>query len=70
MVCTVYGLSGISAVASTSIAATQPIFMLGISYYLLKFWNVPLNEKISLQVLEKKIFCFVLIILGVVLVVV
>lgn len=70
MVCTVYGLSGISAVASTSIAATQPIFMLGMSYYLLKFWGVPLNEKISLQVLQKKIFCFVLIILGVILVVV
>lgn len=68
MVCTVYGLSGISAVVSTSIAATQPIFMLAISYWLLKFRDIPLNEKISQQMLHKKIFCFALIVLGVILV--
>ena len=68
MVCTIYGLSGISAVVSSAITATQPIFMLAMSYFLLKRFGIPLNEKISLQILEKKLFCFVLIILGVILV--
>ncbi len=67
-VCVVYGLSGISAVVSTAITSTQPIFMLAISYFLLKKYGIPLKEKISVQVLEKKLFCFVLIILGVILV--
>ena len=68
LVCTVYALSGVSAVVNAAIVAMQPIFMLVMSYFLLKRFGIPLNEKISLQVLEKKLFCFVLIILGVILV--
>lgn len=69
MICTVFALSGISAVVNSSICATQPIFMLLMSYFLLKRYNIPLNEKLSLQIIEKKIFCFILIVLGVILVV-
>ncbi len=65
----VYGMSGLSPVVSSSIGATEPIFLLGFCYYVLKRYNIPLNEKISAQLLMKKLFCFVLIILGVVLVV-
>ena len=69
VVAQVYGMSGLSPVVSSSIGATEPIFLLGFCYYMLKYYNIPLNEKISTQVLMKKLFCFVLIILGVVLVV-
>ncbi|MBQ9731875.1 MAG: EamA family transporter [Alphaproteobacteria bacterium] len=69
LICTVYALSGISAVVNSAIAAMQPIFMLMISYCLLKRFGIPINEKISLQIMEKKLFCFVLIVLGVILVV-
>ncbi|MBR6663946.1 MAG: hypothetical protein IKL33_03875, partial [Alphaproteobacteria bacterium] len=61
LVCTVYALSGVSAVVNSAIVAMQPIFMLAMSYFMLKRFGVPLNEKISLQILEKKLFCFVLI---------
>lgn len=69
MVCGVYALSGISPVVNISILSTQPIFMLGFSYLLLKKFSVPLQEKITMQVMMKKLFCFALIILGVMLVI-
>ncbi len=65
----IYGMSGLSPVVSVSICATEPIFLLGFSYFLLKKYNIPLKEKISSQLLVKKMFCFVLIILGLILVV-
>ena len=65
----VYGMSGLSPVVSSSIGAMEPIFLLGFCYFMLKKFNIPLNEKISRQLLMKKLFCFVLIILGVILVV-
>lgn len=65
----VYGMSGLSPVVSAAIGATMPMFMLGFCYIGLKKFNIPLNEKITKQQLVKKIFCFVLILLGVVLVV-
>lgn len=69
LVSTVYALSGISAVVNSAIVAMQPIFMLMMSYFMLKQYNIPLNEKLSLQIMEKKLFCFILIVLGVILVV-
>lgn len=69
LVCTVYGLSGLSPVVSASIGATQPIFLLSISFLLLNRFGFRLKEKITRKVMMKKLFCFVLIILGVVLVV-
>lgn len=66
--CGIYALSGLSPTITKSIGATQPIFMIGISLFLLKKFNIPLKEKISYQILLKKIFCFILIILGVILV--
>ncbi len=65
----IYGMSGLSPVVSVSIGATEPIFLLGFSYFLLKKYNIPLKEKISSRLLVKKMFCFVLIILGLILVV-
>lgn len=69
MAASIYGLSGLSPVASASISATLPIFMLGISYLALKYLGVKLKERFSARYLMKKFFCFVLIILGVILVV-
>ena len=69
MVCGVYALSGLSPVTLISVNATQPIFMLAFAYLLLKKFGVPLMEKISPQVILKKMFCFILIILGVMLVI-
>lgn len=65
----VYGMSGLSPVESASIGGTEPIFMLVMSYFLLKQFNIKLNEKITHRILMKKVFCFVLITLGVILVV-
>ena len=67
-VCGIYALSGLSPTITKSIGATQPIFMIAISLFLLKKFNIPLKEKISRQIMLKKIFCFILIILGVILV--
>ena len=65
----VYGMSGLSPVVSAAVGATMPMFLLSFCYIGLKKFNIPLNEKITKQQLVKKIFCFVLILLGVVLVV-
>lgn len=67
--CAIYGLSGLSPVVSVSIGATMPIFLLITSYLISKYFVVQLKEKLSIGVLMKKIFCFVLIILGIILVV-
>lgn len=69
LACSIYGLSKLSPVISSSIGATQPIFMLGLSGILLYFTHFKLNEKITRRILMKKLFCFILIILGVILVV-
>ena len=69
LVAQVYGMSGLSPVVSAAIGATMPMFMLVFCYIGLKKFNIPLNEKITIQQLNKKIFCFILILLGVVLVV-
>lgn len=69
LVTEIYGISGLSPVVSSAIGAMLPMFMLGFCYIGLKKFNIPLNEKITRQQLIKKIFCFVLILLGVVLVV-
>ena len=69
LVCSIYGLNKLSPVVSASIGATQPIFLLGISGLLLWLCNIHLKEKITPKILMKKIFCFVLIILGVTLVI-
>lgn len=65
----IYGISGLSPVVSAAISATMPIFMIIFCYIGLKKFNIPLNEKITRKQLTKKVFCFVLIILGVILVV-
>lgn len=67
MVSAIYALSGLSPVITTAIASTEPIFVLGLSFLGYKYLNMKFNEKISPQIILKKIFCFVLIVLGVLL---
>lgn len=67
--CAIYGLSGLSPVVSVSIGATMPIFLLLTSYIVSKYFMVQLKEKLSIGILMKKLFFFVLMILGVILVV-
>lgn len=69
MACSVFGLSKLSPVYTSSIEATQPIFLLTISGLLFYFYNISLKEKITYQVLLKKLYCFASILLGVMLVV-
>ncbi len=63
----VYALSGLSPVITTAVAATQPIFMLVLSLLLCRHLGLCLMEKTSPQIMLKKLFCFVLIVLGVML---
>ncbi len=65
----IYALSGLSPVVTTSINAVQPIFMLIFCGALSIFACCKIQEKLSYRVVMKKIFCFSLIILGVILVV-
>ena len=65
----IYALSGLSPVVTTSINAVQPIFMLIFCGILTCFACCKLQEKLTYRVVMKKIFCFTLIILGVILVV-
>ncbi len=67
--CLIYGLSQLSPVVSASIEATEPIFLLAAGGFMLYFFNIKLRERITRRILMKKLFCFVLIILGVILVV-
>ncbi len=69
MACSIYGLSALSPVVSSGISSLQPIFLLATCYFLSTCYCFTLKEKITRQVLMKKLFCFVLIILGVILVV-
>lgn len=64
----IYALTAYSPVVITAVNSTEPIFVLAISFMLFYYLKIGLSEKISPQVLLKKIFCFVLIILGVILV--
>ncbi len=67
MIAGVYAMSGLSPVVTTAVEATQPMFMLAISFLLCKRFGFCLSEKITPQIMVKKIFCFVLIVLGVLL---
>lgn len=69
MVCSIYGLSALSPVVSSGISSLQPIYLLATCYFLSTCYSFVLKEKITRQVMMKKLFCFVLIILGVILVV-
>ncbi len=64
-----YGVSKLSPVISAAIERMEPIFLLAISGFLLYAFNIKLKEKITARILLKKLFCFVLMILGVILVV-
>ncbi len=69
MCCLIFGLSALSPVASAGISALQPIFVMMICYFLSVLYNFTFKEKITIRTMLKKFFCFVLIILGVILVV-
>lgn len=64
----IYALTAYSPVVTTAINSIEPICVLAISFLLFYYFKIGLSEKISPQVLLKKLFCFVLIILGVILV--
>lgn len=68
-VCLIYGLSQLSPVVSSSISSLEPIYLLAICYFLSTCYSFVIKEKITRKILVKKLFCFVLIILGVILVV-
>ncbi|MBR6409290.1 MAG: hypothetical protein IKS23_03520 [Alphaproteobacteria bacterium] len=69
LVCSTYALDYLSPVVSSAINNMRPIFLLAISGFLLYAFNIKLKEKITPKILLKKLFCFVLMILGVILVV-
>lgn len=69
MVCSIYGLSELSPVVSSAIGALQPIYLLASCCFLTMCYSFVLKEKTSRQIIMKKMFCFVLIIFGVILVV-
>ena len=69
LACSIYGLSKLSPVVSSGISSLEPIFLLAVGYMLSTCYNFVLKEKITRKILMKKLFCFVLIILGVILVV-
>lgn len=69
LACSIYGLDKLSPVISASINATQPIFLLGLGGIMLFSFHIKLKEKITRRILLKKLFCFVLIVLGVILVI-
>lgn len=64
----VYALSKLSAVTSSAINATAPIFMLFISLALKKMFDIRVKETITPHIMIKKLICFVVIIAGVVMV--
>lgn len=68
-VCSIYGLAQISPVVSSAIGGLAPIFLLLLSYMALRLYGLRIKEKIDDRILQKKIFCFILIILGMILVV-
>jgi len=68
MASTVFALSRLSAVTSASINASSPIFLLGISLFLSKFFHICLYESLTPKILLKKLVCFSGIIGGIILV--
>jgi len=64
-----YAVSMLSPVVSASIERMEPIFLLSISGFLYYAFHIKLKEKITPRILVKKIFFFILMILGVILVV-
>ncbi len=68
IVCSTYALDHLSPVISSSINSMRPIFLLLIGMFLLYYFNIPLKEKITPRMLVKKMYFFVLMIFGVVLV--
>lgn len=68
LMASIYSLVGLSPVVTTAISSTEPMFVLALSYLLCKCFKACLSEKISARVMMKKMFCFVLIVLGVILV--
>ena len=64
----VYALSKLSAVTSSAINATAPIFMLFISLALKKMFDIRVKETITPHIMIKKLICFAVIIAGVVMV--
>jgi len=69
LVCSTYALDNLSPVVSSGINAMRPIFLLLTGAILLYLYKIPLKEKITPRILVKKIFFFILMILGVILVV-
>ena len=68
MACFVFGLSKLSAVVSSAINATAPLFLLVISLALKKLYNIKLKETITPLSVFKKVICYALIIVGVIMV--
>ncbi len=64
----VFALSKLSAVTSSAISATAPIFLLAISFTLKKSFRIRLRETITPLIMAKKAVCFAGIIFGVILV--
>ena len=68
LVCSTYALDKLSPVVNSAINNMRPIFLLFIGAILLYFYNIPLKEKITIRTLIRKMFFFILMIFGVVLV--
>ena len=68
-VSSIYGLSALSPVVSTAINSLEPIFLLSFCCLLSCCFACKFKEKITPNIIMKKMFCFVLIIFGVILVV-
>ena len=66
--CCIYGLSKLSAVVSSAINATAPIFVLLISLALKNFFGIKVKETITPFIMLKKVICFALIVVGVIMV--
>ena len=64
----IFALSKMSAVTLSAINATAPIFMLFISIALKKIFDIRVKETISPRIMMKKMVCFVVIVIGVVMV--
>ncbi len=69
LLCSTYALDQLSPVVNSGINSMRPVFLLLIGAFLLYFYNIPLKERITPRILVKKLFFFVLMILGVILVV-
>lgn len=68
LIAEIYALTGLSPVLTTAVSATVPMFVLAMSLVVCKCFGACLQEKITPKIMMKKMFCFVLIVLGVILV--